>query len=76
MVRVGGAKPLNTNGIELKACIVVGVCDNESVTARKSLILNGEMLERSIRHAWKAVLASIPKRHRNTSLRIRSNGLR
>jgi pimeloyl-ACP methyl ester carboxylesterase len=44
--------------------------------SRKLLILNGEMLERSIRHAWKAILASLTARHRNTSLRIRFNGLR
>ena len=35
-----------------------GVCDNQCATARKSLILNGEMLERSIRHAWKTIPAS------------------
>jgi hypothetical protein len=28
-------------------------------TARKLLILNGEMLERSIRHAWKANPATL-----------------
>jgi hypothetical protein len=27
-------------------------------------------------HAWKTILASITERHRNTSLRIRFNGLR
>jgi hypothetical protein len=36
----------------------VGVCDNQSASARKLLILNGEMLERSIRHAWKAIPVS------------------
>ena len=38
------------------------MCDNLAATARKSLILNGEMLERSIRHAWKAKRASDIKR--------------
>ena len=31
-----------------------GFCATLFRTARKSLILNGEMLERSIRHAWKS----------------------
>jgi hypothetical protein len=34
-------------------------CDNAFATARKPLILNGEMLERSIRHAWKAIRATL-----------------
>jgi hypothetical protein len=40
------------------------------------LTLNGEMSEWLKEHAWKAILASITARHRNTSLRIRFNGLR
>jgi hypothetical protein len=36
----------------------------------------GEMAEWSMAHAWKAISASITERHRNTSLRIRFNGLR
>ena len=30
-------------------------CDNQIQAARKSLILNGEMSEWSIEHAWKAL---------------------
>jgi hypothetical protein len=30
-----------------------GVCDNQCATARKSLILNGEMSEWLKEHAWK-----------------------
>ena len=36
-------------------------CASLLKTVRKSLILHGEMLERSIRHAWKL----IPAAHRN-----------
>ena len=36
------AKPLKTNGIELKTRIAVGVCDNQSLAARKLLILKTE----------------------------------
>jgi hypothetical protein len=46
------------------------------LTARKLLILNGEMSEWLKEHAWKAIMASITERHQNTSLRIRFNGLR
>ena len=38
-------------------------------TACKSLILNGEMSEWSMEHAWKAILASVTKRYQNTSAR-------
>ncbi len=34
-----GAKTLNTNGIELSAGIVTGVCDNQFAAVRKLLIL-------------------------------------
>src|SRR6476659_3096201 len=37
-----------------KGCEIVGVCDNLVSTARKSLILNGEMSEWLKEHAWKA----------------------
>lgn len=37
-----GAKALNTNGIELDARIVTGVCDNQFAAARKLLILKTE----------------------------------
>src|SRR5947199_9287237 len=44
--------------------------------AHKSLILNGEMSEWSIEHAWKTISASVTERHRHTSWRSRFNGLR
>ena len=37
-----------------------GVCDNPLQAARKSLILNGEVSECSIEHAWKACSAARP----------------
>jgi hypothetical protein len=37
-----GAKTLNTNGIELGARIVTGVCDNQFAAVRKLLILKTE----------------------------------
>jgi len=54
---------------------VAGVCDNHLAAARKSLILNGEMSEWLKEHAWKAILARLTERHRNTSLRNRFNDL-
>ena len=39
----------------------------------KSSIRNGEMLERSIRHAWKAIRASCTERYQNTSSRNQLN---
>ena len=50
-----------------------GFCDTLFRTARKSLILNGEMSEWSIEHAWKTIPASCTERHRNTSSRNRFN---
>jgi hypothetical protein len=41
--------------------------------ARKLLILNGEMLERSIRHAWKTIPARLTESYGNTSSRNRLN---
>jgi len=32
-------------------------------TARKSLILNGEMSEWSIEHAWKTIVVTLAKRY-------------
>jgi hypothetical protein len=36
-----------------------GVCDNHCATARKLLILNGEMSEWLKEHAWKAIRATL-----------------
>ena len=38
---------------------IAGVCDNHCQTARKSLILNGEMSEWLKEHAWKAIPATL-----------------
>jgi hypothetical protein len=42
---------------------------------RKLLILNGEMSEWSIEHAWKAKRPTITEQYQNTSLRNRFNDL-
>ena len=52
-----------------------GFCDTLFQTARKSLILNGEMSEWSIEHAWKTIPASLTERHQNTSSRNRFSDL-
>jgi hypothetical protein len=39
------------------------------------LILNGEMSEWSIEHAWKAISARLTKQHGNTSSRNQFNDL-
>ena len=49
--------------------------NNQSQTARKSLILNGEMSEWLKEHAWKAILPSSTKRYPNTSVRNRFKSL-
>ena len=41
----------------------------------KLLILNGEMSEWSIEHAWKTILATLTEPYRNTSQRSRCNDL-
>jgi hypothetical protein len=46
------------------ARVFTGVCDNQWALARKLLILNGEMLGRSIRHAWKSNPAARTNSHR------------
>ena len=56
-----GAKSLNTSGIELKARIVVGVCDNQTATARKLLILKTE-------RCWSGRSGTLGKRFRRASL--------
>ena len=43
------------------------------VNARKPLILNGEMSEWSIEHAWKTIPATLTEGHQNTSSRNRFN---
>jgi hypothetical protein len=50
----------------------------QSVRNRSQIVdsKDGEMLERSIRHAWKAILAIRTKRCRNTSRRIQFSELR
>jgi hypothetical protein len=53
--------------VEFKARIVVGVCDNQLATARKLLIRKRRDVERSMRHAWKAISARLTKQHGNTS---------
>jgi hypothetical protein len=52
-----------------------GFCDKLFRTARKLLILNGEMLERSIRHAWKAIRATLTEQQQDTPSRITFNEL-
>jgi hypothetical protein len=42
-----------------------GVCDNQLPTARKRLILNGEMSEWLKEHAWKTKAASNTKQLRS-----------
>ena len=49
-----------------------GFCDTLCWTARKSLILNGEMSEWSIEHAWKAKRATDTEALRGTSTHTRS----
>src|SRR5262249_52029202 len=49
-----------------------GFCATLFRTARKSLILNGEMLERSIRHAWKLTPLARADAHQITPTRLRS----
>ena len=51
------------------------MCDNQFATARKLLILNGEMSEWFKEHAWKAIVARPTEQHRNTSSRNRCNEL-
>ena len=41
------------------------MCDNLLPTARKSLILNGEMSEWLKEHAWKANPATLTERHQD-----------
>jgi hypothetical protein len=40
------------------------------------LILNGEMSEWSIEHAWKAISATLTEQHQNTSSRNQFSDLR
>src|SRR5436190_5140053 len=57
-----------------------GFCATLLQAVRKSLILNGEMLERSIRHAWKACVALRPlvRDHSDAhgALRVRITSMR
>ena len=50
-----------------------GFCDRLFQAARKSLILNGEMSEWSIEHAWKTNPATLTERYGNISSRNRFN---
>jgi hypothetical protein len=52
-----------------------GFCGTLFWTARKSLILNGEMSEWLKEHAWKAISARLTERHQNTSSRNRFKNL-
>ena len=51
------------------------MCDNLMLTARKVLILNGEMSEWLKEHAWKLIPATLTEPPRNTSSRIQFNDL-
>jgi hypothetical protein len=53
-----------------------GFCAILIQAARKSLILNGEMSEWSIEHAWKAIPATLNERHQSTSAHNRFSDLR
>jgi hypothetical protein len=50
-----------------------GVCDNQYATARKLLILNGEMSEWLKEHAWKTNPATLTQRYRDSCSRSRFN---
>ena len=52
-------KSLKPHGFDFKGAIAHGVCDNLSPTARKLLILNGEMSEWLKEHAWKTNPATL-----------------
>ena len=60
-------KSLNSQVIEVSGGRVDGVCDNLSPTARKSLILNGEMSEWLKEHAWKLIPLARADAHRHAS---------
>jgi hypothetical protein len=53
-----------------------GFCAILIQTARKSLILNGEMSEWLKEHAWRVKRASVLEEHQDTSFGSRFNGLR
>jgi hypothetical protein len=52
-----------------------GFCATLFKTARNLLILNGEMSEWSIEHAWKAIRATLTEEHGNTPSHIPFNDL-
>jgi hypothetical protein len=63
---------LKTRDLYSEAAIANGVCDNLSVAARKSLILNGEMSEWLKEHAWKANPDRLTERYRGFACHNRS----
>jgi hypothetical protein len=63
---------LKTRDLYSEAAIANGVCDNLSVAARKSLILNGEMSEWLKEHAWKENLFALIDAHRHPPTHSRS----
>ena len=66
------ANLLNTHVIALALARSGGVCDNLMLTARKLLILNGEMSEWLKEHAWKTKPSSGTEPLRGMSRHTRS----
>jgi hypothetical protein len=64
---------LNTNVIASALGTSVDVCDNLCLTARKSLILNGEMSEWLKEHAWKSTRAARADAHQILPTHFRFN---
>ena len=56
-------------------CVKEGFALSLIQTARKTLILNGEMSEWLKEHAWKTTPARLTERHQNTSSRNQFNDL-